>query len=546
MENFEQLGLSPFILRALEEIGFETPTPIQSKVIPFLLESDQNLIAKAQTGTGKTAAFGLPIIEQIHLNNKATQALILSPTRELAIQIAKDLESFAKYVKGLRIAVVYGGANIETQIKQLNKGAHIVVGTPGRTLDLIKRKKLKVGDIRFLVLDEADEMLNMGFKEELDAILENTPEDKQNLLFSATMPKAMRSIAAKYFSEAHEISVANKYQTAENIEHQYYVVSESDRYPMLKRIADYYPGIYGIVFCRTRRETQEVADKLIQDGYSADALHGDLSQAQRDYVMKRFRNNQIQLLVATDVAARGLDVDNLTHIINYNLPDDNEVYIHRSGRTARAGREGISIAIVTPSELHKIGAIERFAKITFTEMPIPKAEDIYERQLMRIIDKIVDTDADSKVIDKLMPAVEAKLEHLSREELIRRMIATEFERFEEYYKNAKDIKAPKKTKNKARNGKESRSERRRSDKDIRFARYFINLGRKDKMQKHDLIYFISKQIRDRNVRIGRVDMMHAFSFFEIDKDYKKKVEKAFDSAEYEGRPIEIAIASKKK
>ncbi len=546
MENFEQLGLSPLILRALEKIGFETPTPIQSKVIPFLLESDENLIAKAQTGTGKTAAFGLPIIEQIHLNNKATQALILSPTRELAIQIAKDLESFAKYVKGLRIAVVYGGANIETQIKQLNKGAHIVVGTPGRTLDLIKRKKLKVGDIRFLVLDEADEMLNMGFKEELDAILENTPEDKQNLLFSATMPKAMRSIAAKYFSEAHEISVANKYQTAENIEHQYYVVSESDRYPMLKRIADYYPGIYGIVFCRTRRETQEVADKLIQDGYSADALHGDLSQAQRDYVMKRFRNNQIQLLVATDVAARGLDVDNLTHIINYNLPDDNEVYIHRSGRTARAGREGISIAIVTPSELHKIGAIERFAKITFTEMPIPKAEDIYERQLMRIIDKIVDTDADSKVIDKLMPAVEAKLEHLSREELIRRMIATEFERFEEYYKNAKDIKSPKKTKNKARNGKESRSERRRSDKDIRFARYFINLGRKDKMQKHDLIYFISKQIRDRNVRIGRVDMMHAFSFFEIDKDYKKKVEKAFDSAEYEGRPIEIAIASKKK
>ncbi len=545
MEKFEHLGLNAQILQSLEKIGFHTPTPIQSQVIPFLLDSDRNLIAKAQTGTGKTAAFGLPIIQNIDVKNKSTQALILSPTRELAMQIAEDLQNFSANTKGLKTVVVYGGSNIDTQIKKLGKGSHIVVGTPGRTLDLIKRKKLKVNDIKYLVLDEADEMLNMGFKEDLDAILKNTPDDKQNLLFSATMPRSIRSIANKYFSDAHEISVKSKVQTAENIDHQYYLVRESDRYATLKRIADYYPGIYGIIFCRTRRETQEVADKLIRDGYAADALHGDLSQMQRDYVMKRFRNRQIQLLVATDVAARGLDVQDLTHIINYNLPDDNEVYIHRSGRTARAGKQGISIAILTPMEATKIYAIEQSAKIHFREMTVPSAEEIFERQLLNILDRINSTEAESEIIEQLLPKAEEILQDLSRQDLIRKILASELVKLEKYYRNAKEIDKPSKASFRKLSREKGGKKGKRRD-GTRYTRYFINVGRKDNIEKYELIQLISKQLRDRNIRIGKVDLFHSFSFFEIDSAYASKAERAFAKARYNGRPLEISPEKRKK
>src|SRR6056297_2425579 len=439
MTLFNEMGLNPEIQLAIEEIGFEQPTPIQEKVVPFLMNDKQDLVALAQTGTGKTAAFGLPILQQIDTTKKATQTLILSPTRELAMQIANDLENYAKHLTKINIAVVYGGADIKKQINQLERGAQIVVGTPGRTLDLLKRKKLKVNEIRWLVLDEADEMLSMGFKDDLDAILETSPASKQTLLFSATMPKEIVTIAGKYMEDPLEIAVGKNNTGAENVEHHYYLIHARDRYIALKRIADMNPHIYGIIFCRTRAETKEVADKLMRDGYNADALHGDLSQAQRDHVMARFRNKHLQMLVATDVAARGLDVTDLTHVINYNLPDDPEVYIHRSGRTGRAGKRGISVTLIHLREQGKLRQVEKKVNKKFIKKPVPLGKEICAKQLFNLIDGVEKAEVNEARIEAFMPVIYKKLAWLEREDLIKHFVSVEFNRFLGYYEDAPDI-----------------------------------------------------------------------------------------------------------
>ncbi len=439
MIQFSEMGLRPEILQSIGELGFETPTPIQEKVIPFLLETQQDLLGLAQTGTGKTAAFGLPIIQQIDFSDRRTQALILSPTRELCMQIAKDLVNYSKKVANLNVLPVYGGADIKKQLDGLERGAHIVVGTPGRTLDLINRKKLKIENIRWLVLDEADEMLSMGFKEELDAILENITSNKQTLLFSATMPKEIMQIAEKYMKDPAEISVGKKNTGAENVEHHYYIVHAKDRFEALKRIADINPNIYGIIFCRTRMSTKEVAEKLMHDGYNADALHGDLSQAQRDFVMDRFRRRHLQMLVATDVAARGLDVNNLTHVIHFDLPDDPEVYIHRSGRTGRAGKAGISVSIIHLKEKSRLKLVEKKVGKSFLLKQIPTGKEVCEKQLFNLIDKVENIDVDEEQIGPFMPVIYHKLEWLDREELINHFVSVEFNRFLQYYANTPDL-----------------------------------------------------------------------------------------------------------
>ncbi|MCK5536331.1 MAG: DEAD/DEAH box helicase [Bacteroidales bacterium] len=533
MKTFHELGLEAEILNVLDEIKFVNPTPIQEQAIPFLLESNSNLIASAQTGTGKTAAFGLPIIQKIDSNINQIQALILSPTRELALQIAKDITVYSKYEKKLKTVTVYGGASIDTQIRELSRGAHIVVGTPGRVLDLIKRKRLIVGKLRFLVLDEADEMLNMGFKDELDAILAGTPDNKQNLLFSATMPPEMERIAKKYISDAHRISVAKQNIGASTVKHQYYIVQARDRYKAIKRLVDYNTDIYGIVFCRTRMETKEVADKLMADGYNADALHGDLSQAQRDYVMGRFRKKQIQLLVATDVAARGLDVDNLSHIINYNLPDDSEIYIHRSGRTGRAGKEGISISIMHLRENSKLRSIEKMVGKRFEKKEVPQGSEICERQLFHLINKMQNVDIEHERIAPFLPAIYKKLEHLSKEEIIQGFVSMEFNRFLDYYKNAQDLNVS----GRPEKGKEP-FQRNKGN----LQRFYINLGTKDNVGVGDLLSLVSKNLRNREAKIGKVDLLKTFSFFEVDKKYTDKILSSFKGKEFNGREIFVQKA----
>jgi len=488
-------------------------------------------------------------LQQINLDEKITQSLILSPTRELALQLANDLKTFAKNIKGLRITAVYGGANIDSQIKDLRRGAHIVVGTPGRSLDLIKRKRLVVENIRFLVLDEADEMLNMGFKEELDAILATTPEDKQNLLFSATMPAEMQKIAKKYIKEAHEITVGKKNTGASTVNHQYYMVQSRDRYQAIKRIVDFYPDIYGIVFCRTRRETKEIADKLMADGYSADALHGDLSQAQRDYVMNRFRRRQIQLLIATDVAARGLDVNDLTHVINYNLPDDPEIYVHRSGRTGRAGKEGISVSIIHLREKGKLRQIERMVNKKFERKLVPLGEEICEKQLFDLIDRMQSVKVQRSQIEQYLPSVYEKLEGLSREELIQGFVSLEFNRFLKYYKEARDINVSEKDANRAdRSDRNDRkSDRGNNSRGRRnFQRFFINIGEKDGLQTGELLSIVSKNVKNRDAKIGKIDVMKSFSFFEVDKDFTDNVLNGFSDANWHGLDLNVEIAQERK
>ncbi|MEO0339523.1 MAG: DEAD/DEAH box helicase, partial [Bacteroidota bacterium] len=439
MDSFVGIGLGDGILKAIKDLGFEKPTPIQAKAIPHLLESKQHLIGSAQTGTGKTGAFGLPSVHLADTSKKHTQTMILSPTRELCLQITKDLQNYAKYVDGLTILAVYGGANIDPQIRTLKKGAQIVVATPGRAVDLIKRKKLKLGDIDRLILDEADEMLTMGFKDDLDFIIEQTPEERQIILFSATMSQRIKGITKSYMTDAVELATAKVNMGASTVEHLYYTVSAKEKYEVLKRVADMNPDIYGIVFCRTRRETKEIANKLIGDGYNADALHGDLSQAQRDEVMNRFRVRHLQMLVATDVASRGLDVDDLTHVINYNLPDDIEAYVHRSGRTGRAGKKGISIAIVNSREKKRIRDIERTSKITFAHTPVPTGKEICSKQLYSLIEKIEKVEVDEKEIEPFLPEIYEKLEALDREQIIKHFVYSEFNRFLDYYKDAPDL-----------------------------------------------------------------------------------------------------------
>ena len=439
MNTFHESGLHENIIKAIDELGFKKPTPIQEKTLPFLLNSEKDVVALAQTGTGKTAAFGLPILHNIEWKNKSVQGIVLCPTRELCMQITNDLDYFSKYIDGVFVVPVYGGTSIDKQIAALKRGGQIVVGTPGRVLDLIKRKKLVLSEIKYLVLDEADEMLNMGFKDDLDSILAKTPKGRQSMLFSATMPKEIASIARKYMKDAEEISVGKRNTGAENVQHHYYVVQASNRYLALKRIADYYPNIYGIVFCRTRRETKEVAEKLMQDGYNADALHGDLSQAQRDHVMGRFRQKHLQILVATDVAARGLDVNDLSHIINYNIPEELEAYIHRSGRTGRAGKHGISISIIHGREGSKIGQLEKKVGKEFLQQQVPAGKEICEKQLFNLIDKVEWVEVDESTIEEYLDIIYKKLAWLPREELIKRFVSVEFNRFLSYYKDAVDL-----------------------------------------------------------------------------------------------------------
>ncbi|MDD4108534.1 MAG: DEAD/DEAH box helicase [Prolixibacteraceae bacterium] len=548
---FKEMGLSSDILKAAEELGFEMPTPIQEKTIPILLENSQDIIALAQTGTGKTAAFGMPVIQQIDIHNKNIQVLVLSPTRELAMQIANDLVAYSKYVSGIKIAVVYGGSDIQKQISQLDKGVSIVVGTPGRTLDLIKRKKLKINNIRWLILDEADEMLSMGFKDELDAILENSPEGKRTLLFSATMPAEISSIAGKYMTDPFEISAGRKNSGADNVEHHYYLIHAKDRYIALKRVADINPNIYSIIFCRTRAETKEVADKLMQDGYNADALHGDLSQAQRDHVMARFRGKHLQMLVATDVAARGLDVNDLTHVINYNLPDDPEIYIHRSGRTGRAGKSGVSVVLINLREKGKLQQTEKKINKKFVKLLVPSGKEICEKQLFSLIDRVEKVSVNEDQIEEFMPAIYKKLEWLEREELIKHFVSVEFNRFLQYYENAPNINVEDNYSGKAdevrtgKRGKKQTIQRNRGGKvrnDYDFSRFFFNQGKKNGISKRKIIDLVNHHLPNRSAEIGDIEVMRNFSFFEVDRRYEREILRSFKKSSYKGHPLEIDVA----
>ncbi len=527
MLKFSESGLRPEIIRAIEEIGFENATPIQEQTLPVLLNSTNDLVALAQTGTGKTAAFGLPLVELADANNTSVQALILCPTRELCIQITKDMDQFSKYLKGLQVVSVYGGASIEPQIKALKKGCQIVVGTPGRVLDLISRHVLKLQNVRWMVLDEADEMLNMGFKDDLDAILEQTPDTRQTLLFSATMRKEVSQIAKRYMRNPDEIAVGKRNAGAENVRHEFYVVHARDRYLALKRIVDINPSIYGIIFCRTREETKDVAKKLMHDGYNADALHGDLSQSQRDYAMERFRLRNLQLLVATDVAARGLDVNELTHVINYNLPDDLEAYVHRSGRTGRAGRSGVCVSIIHTRENNRIKDLERITHKSFERKSIPDGREVCEKQLFMLIDRMERAEVDAR-IDEFLPVIYKKLEWLTREELIKRFVSEEFNRFLAYYKDAKDLNV---------NVHADREEPSRRKNKIEYVRLFINQGVKTGMDAGSLIALINKHSKGSRVEIGKIEILKKFSFFEVDSPSEKLLIKALNKADFRGQAV---------
>ena len=526
MSKFKEIGVAKDLCKGINEMGFINPTEVQEQSIPFLLLENRDLISLAQTGTGKTAAFGLPVIQKTELKNKYVQSIILCPTRELCIQICKDLETYSKYVSGIKILAVYGGTNIETQIKSLNKGVHIVVGTPGRTKDLIKRKVLKLELVDKVVLDEADEMLSMGFKDDLDFILERTRDDRQTMLFSATISKEVKSISKRYMSDAKEISVSKINSGAKNIEHHIYNVSSRNKYEALKRIADFNPNIYGIVFCRTKRHTKDIANKFMAEGYNADAIHGDLSQNQRDEVMQRFRNKSLQILIATDVAARGLDVDDITHVINYSLPDDPEVYIHRSGRTARAGKSGISIAISNESERRKIKAIEKKGGIKFVNKDVPTGVEICSNQLYKMIDKIENVEVDEKQIKPFLKDIYQKLEWLDRDELIKRFVSVEFNRFLNYYKEA----------NKLQSKRSKKSEKKRGNKKS-MTGFSINIGRKHRATPIDIISIINRALKSNDIEIGKIELNRYQSFFEIDKDFADELTSNIKKIDFRGNDI---------
>jgi ATP-dependent RNA helicase DeaD len=535
MITFNELDLNQDIQKAIADLGFENPTDIQEKTIPAFLEGEEDIIALAQTGTGKTAAFGLPLLEQIAVESRNVQAIILCPTRELCLQITKDMDAYSKYVKGLSVLAVYGGARIDTQIAALKKGPQIVVGTPGRTLDLINRRMLKIDKINWLILDEADEMLNMGFREDLDSILETTPDEKRTLLFSATMPDGVRRITKSYMSTPIEITSGKKNTGATNVSHEYYVVRASDRYQALKRLADVHPDVYGIVFCRTRHETKDVAEKLINDGYNADALHGDLSQAQRDHVMQRFRTRNLQLLIATDVAARGLDINDLTHVINYNLPDDPEVYIHRSGRTGRAGKMGISIVISHSREGRRIKELENLVGKKFTYMPVPSGHEICEKRLYSLMDRIEKIEVDEDQIGPFLPAIYKKLEWLDHNELLKRIVSVEFNRFLEYYRNANDL-------NVSSSSDESGRRNKKRSSSSSFARFYINIGGKQKVKTPELIGLINEHTKRRDIEIGKVEIQNNFSFFEIDSSASDLLMDSFKDTVFEGVDLVVQPA----
>jgi len=587
MITFEELGIHPVHVDALKELGFEYPMPVQEKVIPLLLAGPVDIVALAQTGTGKTAAFGLPLIQMTDPHSKFPEALILAPTRELCIQIAGDLNDFAKNTDDLKILPVYGGSSMEVQIKALKRGVQIVVATPGRLCDLIRRKAIKLNEVKTVILDEADEMLNMGFQESINDILSEVPKERATLLFSATMPAEVAVIARKYMRNPVEITIGDRNSGADNIKHLYYTVHARDKYIALKRIVDYYPNLYGIVFCRTRKDTQEVADKLMHDGYNAESLHGDLSQAQRDMVMQKFRIRHIKLLVATDVAARGLDVNDLTHIINYNLPEDILAYAHRSGRTGRAGKAGISIAIINLKEKHLIKQIEKKIKKSFVAAKVPGGREICEKQLFNMIVKMEEVDIEQTEIDSYLPAIYKKLEWLDKEEIIKRFVALEFNRFLEYYKNAKDINVSDdkvsgsyKESYKEREGGSYRDRERGTYKDRErgsykerdkgsykeretgsykerdrdtdspsrfrkndsgFTRLFINQGKADGLFPISLIELVNEHTPGKKVPLGRIDLSDRSASFEVGSDFAEFLIKALQNQDFRGSEITVGL-----
>ena len=538
MKTFEELGVNEAIRSAILELGFEHPMPVQEEVIPYLLGENNDVIALAQTGTGKTAAYGIPVLQKTDATKKVTQALILSPTRELCLQIADDLKGFGKYIDGLHVVAVYGGASIITQIHELKHGAQIIVATPGRLIDLMERGVVKLENVRNVVLDEADEMLNMGFSDSINTIFEAVPADRNTLLFSATMSKEIEKIAKSYLTDYKEIVVGSRNEGAESVNHIYYLVNAKDKYLALKRIADFYPHIFAIIFCRTKIETQEVADKLIKDGYNAEALHGDLSQQQRDLTMQKFRQHTVQLLVATDVAARGLDVDDLTHVINYGLPDDVENYTHRSGRTGRAGKKGTSISIIHTREKSKVRNIEKIIGKDFVDGELPSPEEICKKQLYKVMDDIMKTDVDEEQIEPYMKEIDRQFEYIDKEDIIKKMVTITFGRFLDYYKNAPQILKPssKRDERPERAERGASGNRRPRKAEAGFRRLFINLGKQDGFYPGEIMQFMNHHIHGRQ-EVGHIDLLQRFSYIEVPKADAEKVMRALNGVSYKGREV---------
>ncbi|SUJ04906.1 Cold-shock DEAD box protein A [Sphingobacterium spiritivorum] len=540
MNPFLELGIRHEVVNAISELGFEKPSPIQEKAIPVLLTGNDDFVGLAQTGTGKTAAFGLPLLEQLDFSQKHPQALVLCPTRELCLQIAKDLEKFAKYIDDVHVVAVYGGANISDQLRQIRRGVQIVVATPGRMLDIIGRNAIDFSNVKYVVLDEADEMLNMGFQEDINNILSETPEEKKTWLFSATMPKEVRRIAQNYMTDPVELTVGTKNTGNANIEHHYYLIRAKDKYAAFKRIVDSNPEIFGIVFCRTKIETQEIAEALIKDGYNADSLHGDLSQQQRDKVMKRYRDRSLQLLIATDVAARGIDVNDVTHVINFSLPDEVENYTHRSGRTARAGKTGISLSLVNVKELSKIRHIEKIIGKPFERKQVPQGAEVCEKQLFSIVSKIENVEVNDDQITPFLPTIMENLEALSKEDIIKRFASLEFNRFLDYYKNAPDLNIEARDNERGERGDRREDRSRGGSKG--YTRLFMNLGSVDEFTRGDMLGFICNNAKISGKSIGKIDLKGVFTFFEVQDEEVEKVFSGFQNVDFNGRNVRIEVS----
>ncbi|MGF7041287.1 DEAD/DEAH box helicase [Mucilaginibacter lappiensis] len=540
MNPFIELGIRHDIVNAISELGFENPTPIQEQSIPVLLTGSNDFVGLAQTGTGKTAAFGLPLLELLDFEENHPQALVLCPTRELCLQITNDIKNYAKKMGNVNVVAVYGGASIMDQLRQIKRGVQIVVATPGRMLDIINRKAIDFSKVKYVVLDEADEMLNMGFQEDIDSILSTTPDEKKTWLFSATMPTEVRRIAKKYMNEPFELTMGTKNTGNANIEHEYYIVRARDKYAAFKRIVDFNPDIFGIVFCRTKIETQDIAEALIKDGYNADSLHGDLSQQQRDKVMKRYRERNLQLLIATDVAARGIDVNDVTHVINYSLPDEVENYTHRSGRTARAGKTGVSISIINAKELGKIRQIERGLGKRFVKAEIPTGFDVCEKQLFSIVHKVHNVQVNEEQIEQYLPRIMEEFKDMTKEDFIKRFASIEFNRFLDYYKNAPDLNASMEEGRRERS--DDRHERGASSGPSAYTRLFINLGSVDEFNRGDLLGYICNTTKISGRTVGKIDVKGVYSFFEVPNEEVEKVMTNFKEIEFKGRPVRIEVS----
>lgn len=540
MNPFSTLGIRHDIVNAITDLGFENPTPIQEQSIPVLLTGSNDFVGLAQTGTGKTAAFGLPLLELIDFTKNYPQALILCPTRELCLQIASDLNNYAKNLSDVHIVAVYGGASISDQLRQIKRGVQIVVATPGRMLDIINRKAINFSEVSYVVLDEADEMLNMGFQEDIDTILSTTPDEKKTWLFSATMPSEVRRIAKKYMTDPVELTMGKQNTGNVNIDHEYYVIRARDKYAAFKRIVDFNPEIFGIVFCRTKIETQEIAEALIKDGYNADSLHGDLSQQQRDKVMKRYRDRNLQLLIATDVAARGIDVNDVTHVINYSLPDELENYTHRSGRTARAGKSGVSISLINSKELGKIRQIERAIGKKFTKVEVPGGFDVCEKQLFALVHRVHQVEVNESQMESYIPRIMDEFKEMDKEEIIKRFASLEFNRFLDYYKNAPDLNAPVGDERGERTERFSRTSSRGD-----YTRLFINLGSVDEFTRGDMLGFICNNAKINGKSIGKIDLKGVYTFFEVENAVADQVQENFKSVDFNGRKVRIELAGER-